>query len=836
MAVSDGELITVMKDMGLVPTCSTSASSGACAATSRSATPATRRPAPSTWRNAQPAYRDTGRAGFALGPQRQPDQHRRAGRDGRHAPGPGVLRQRPGGRAAQPGLPPRTRAAGGRRRARTGLRAVLPRLEGAFSFVLCDVDRLIGVRDPTASGPSASAGWSGGEPAGWVLASETPALDVIGAHFVRELEPGEMVVIDADGCARRGRSRPNGSSRACASSSSSTSPGPTPSSTATRCTGPGAAWAAARRPRRPVEADMVMGVPDSGVPAAEGYAVAQRHPLRAGAGEEPLHRAHVHRPRPGTSAPAECAASSTRCATTSPASGSSWWTTRSSGARRPGHGHDAPRGRARRGAPAHHLPAVPVAVLLRHGHGRPRRAAGRQPARRRDRPSSSASTASPTSSSTTCVTAIDAPGAGFCTACLTGRVPGAGAGADRRARRPQRGGRRPGVTGALPDPGPNAPHRPTRASRHRRPSRSRRDGGSATYAGAGVDIGGRRAGRRPHPPAGPTPPAPRSGRRPRWVRRPVRPRRPALPRARPGGGHRRRRHEVARRRSGRPVRHGRHRPGRHVRRRPRLPGGRAAVLPRLPRRRAGSTRTGWPQLVGGVAEGCRQAGGALLGRGDGRASRGDGAGAFDLAGFAVGVVERDELLDGTGSRPETSSSGLASPGLRCNGYSLARQVLLERAGLPLDGPAWEGAATSLADELLRPSVIYTPAVRAAAAAADVHAVAHITGGGLAGNLPRALPEGARAVVDRRTWTVPAIFGEIRRLGRGLGRGDGERLQPRCGHGPGRCGRRRRRGPVGPRAGGGHGRPGRSRRGGRARHRAGGFGPVGTAEAPQPRSA
>jgi phosphoribosylformylglycinamidine cyclo-ligase len=91
-------------------------------------------------------------------------------------------------------------------------------------------------------------------------------------------------------------------------------------------------------------------------------------------------------------------------------------------------------------------------------------------------------------------------------------------------------------------------------------------------------------------------------------------------------------------------------------------------------------------------------------------------------------------------------------------------VLLERAGLALDGPAWAGAPHSLADELLRPSVVYTPAVRAAIAVADIHAAAHITGGGLEANLVRVLPEGARAVVDRGRWDVPRIFDEIRRLG------------------------------------------------------------------------
>jgi phosphoribosylformylglycinamidine cyclo-ligase len=129
------------------------------------------------------------------------------------------------------------------------------------------------------------------------------------------------------------------------------------------------------------------------------------------------------------------------------------------------------------------------------------------------------------------------------------------------------------------------------------------------------------------------------------------------------------------------------------------------------------------------------------------------------------VVERDRALGPARVRVGDLIIGLPSPGLRCNGYTLARQVMLERAGLPLDGPAWPGATTSLADELLRPSVIYTPAVLASIAASDVHAVAHITGGGFEGNIPRALPDGARAVLDRDTWAVPPIFGEIRRQGR-----------------------------------------------------------------------
>jgi len=176
------------------------------------------------------------------------------------------------------------------------------------------------------------------------------------------------------------------------------------------------------------------------------------------------------------------------------------------------------------------------------------------------------------------------------------------------------------------------------------------------------------------------------------------------------------------------------------------------------------------ELISGVANGCRQVGAALLG---GEMAEHAGVmkpGDFDLVGFAVGVVEQDELLGPALVQDGDVLIGLLSPGLRCNGYTLARHVLLDRAGLTLDGPAWPGASVSLADELLRPSVIYTPAVRAAIAASrsghgpGVHALAHITGGGFEGNVPRSLPDGLAAVVERGSWPVPAIFGEVRRLG------------------------------------------------------------------------
>jgi phosphoribosylformylglycinamidine cyclo-ligase len=170
-------------------------------------------------------------------------------------------------------------------------------------------------------------------------------------------------------------------------------------------------------------------------------------------------------------------------------------------------------------------------------------------------------------------------------------------------------------------------------------------------------------------------------------------------------------------------------------------------------------------LVGGVAEGCRQVGATLIG---GEMAEHPGVmkpGEFDLVGFAVGVVERSEILGAQRVEVGDMLIGLPSPGLRSNGYTLARHVLLERAGLAFDAPAWPGADVSVADELIRPSVIYTPAVRAAIAASGVHAVAHITGGGFEGNVPRILPDGARAVIDRGAWAVPPIFSVIRRLGR-----------------------------------------------------------------------
>jgi len=170
------------------------------------------------------------------------------------------------------------------------------------------------------------------------------------------------------------------------------------------------------------------------------------------------------------------------------------------------------------------------------------------------------------------------------------------------------------------------------------------------------------------------------------------------------------------------------------------------------------------QLVAGVATGCRQAGCALIG---GEMAELPGMlepGHFDLVGFAVGVVERGRLVTGDTVVPGDKLIGLPSPGLRCNGYSLARKVLLDVARRPLDGPAWPRAQHSLAEELLKPSVIYAPALVELCRAVDVHGLAHVTGGGIPGNLARVLPRHCDAIVQRSRWEVPEIFNQIQVAG------------------------------------------------------------------------
>lgn len=168
-------------------------------------------------------------------------------------------------------------------------------------------------------------------------------------------------------------------------------------------------------------------------------------------------------------------------------------------------------------------------------------------------------------------------------------------------------------------------------------------------------------------------------------------------------------------------------------------------------------------IVSGVAAGCREAGCALVG---GEISEHSGVmepGQFDLVGFAVGVVEADGRLP-RGVETGDRVVGIASPGLRSNGYTLARKVLIEPGTRRLGEPAWPGADVSLGEELLRPSVIYSAALRRLAGDVEVHAFAHVTGGGIAGNLSRVLPSGLGAEIRRGSWPEPRIFAVVAEAG------------------------------------------------------------------------
>jgi len=145
-------------------------------------------------------------------------------------------------------------------------------------------------------------------------------------------------------------------------------------------------------------------------------------------------------------------------------------------------------------------------------------------------------------------------------------------------------------------------------------------------------------------------------------------------------------------------------------------------------------------VVAGIVAGCKQAGCALIGGEIAEMPGFYAEGEYDLAGFVVGTVKQDELVDGKAVRPGDYALGLPSVGLHSNGYSLARKALLERAGYKLEQTLPELGCT-LGEELLRPTRIYVQPVQAALAAGGITGMAHITGGGLPGNLVRILPEG-----------------------------------------------------------------------------------------------
>ena len=166
-------------------------------------------------------------------------------------------------------------------------------------------------------------------------------------------------------------------------------------------------------------------------------------------------------------------------------------------------------------------------------------------------------------------------------------------------------------------------------------------------------------------------------------------------------------------------------------------------------------------IVAGIAEGCRQAGCALVGGETAEMGALYAPGDYDLAGFAVGVAEQSLIITGDDVAIGDRVLGLASSGLHSNGYTLAREAIFGRMGLKLNDPI-PGVGRPVVDELLEPTRIYVRPVLSLLREVTVKAMAHVTGGGITENLPRVLPAGRRARLTLSTWPVPPIFAAIQR--------------------------------------------------------------------------
>jgi phosphoribosylformylglycinamidine cyclo-ligase len=168
-------------------------------------------------------------------------------------------------------------------------------------------------------------------------------------------------------------------------------------------------------------------------------------------------------------------------------------------------------------------------------------------------------------------------------------------------------------------------------------------------------------------------------------------------------------------------------------------------------------------VVDGIAKACRENGAALIG---GETAEMPGFypdGEYDLAGYIVGVVEKENLLDGSRIKAGDTILALGSSGLHTNGYSLARKVFFDKAALTLDARL-DGLNGTLREALMAPHRSYLKALHPLIEEKAINGLVHITGGGFQGNIPRVLPHDTDAVIDRRTWEVPALFRQISELG------------------------------------------------------------------------
>ncbi|MDP3234011.1 MAG: phosphoribosylformylglycinamidine cyclo-ligase [Myxococcales bacterium] len=166
------------------------------------------------------------------------------------------------------------------------------------------------------------------------------------------------------------------------------------------------------------------------------------------------------------------------------------------------------------------------------------------------------------------------------------------------------------------------------------------------------------------------------------------------------------------------------------------------------------------KVIAGIVTGCEQAGCSLLGGETAEVPGFYGAGEYELAGFCVGIVERSTIIDGSKIVPGDRVIGIASSGLHSNGYSLARKIIADRKLALTDSVD----GLQLGEALLAPTKIYVKDILALTAQVPVKGLAHITGSGLPGNVPRCLPDGTRAVLNEAAWKRPPIFAVLQQLG------------------------------------------------------------------------
>lgn len=168
-------------------------------------------------------------------------------------------------------------------------------------------------------------------------------------------------------------------------------------------------------------------------------------------------------------------------------------------------------------------------------------------------------------------------------------------------------------------------------------------------------------------------------------------------------------------------------------------------------------------VIKGIAAGCKEAGCALIGGETAEMPSFYSEGEYDIAGFAVGVVDREKLIDGSQIKAGDKIIGLASTGLHSNGYSLARKVFFDHLRLRVDSFIDEFGCT-VGEELLRPTRIYVKTILGLMKNFEIKGIAHITGGGITENLPRVLPEGYQAIIKRESWDALPVFKYIQKNG------------------------------------------------------------------------